>query len=99
MNLPETLDDFAAIAADGETQLTKGQRIEQWLTEQWEFRYNEVKHVSEYRKKTGSTWKPLDNYYLNTIKRQLRDEWYLTKEQKEDGTWKEKKTYLSTTRS
>ena len=97
MNLPETLDDFAAIAADGETQLTKGQRIEQWLTEQWEFRYNEVKHVSEYRKKTGGTWKPLDNYYLNTIKRQLRDEWYLTKEQKEDGTWKEKKTYLSTT--
>jgi hypothetical protein len=97
MNLPETLDDFAAIAADGETQLTKGQRIEQWLTEQWEFRYNEVKHVSEYRKKTGSAWKPLDNYYLNTIKRQLRDEWYLTKEQKEDGTWKEKKTYLSTT--
>ena len=97
MNLPDTLDDLIGIAPDGESQLTKGQRIEQWLTAQWQFRYNEVKHVSEYKKKEGGEWKPLDNYYLNTIKRQLRDEWYLTKEQKEDGTWKEKKTYLTTT--
>jgi hypothetical protein len=51
--IPDTLDDLTAIAADGESQLTKGQRIEQWLTAQWQFRYNEVKHVSEYKKKEG----------------------------------------------
>lgn len=94
--IPETLDELTATAPDGETQLTKGQRIEQWLKTQWVFRYNEVKHVSEYKPVKGGQWLPLDNYFLNTIKRQLRDEWYLTKEQKEDGTWKEKKTYLTT---
>lgn len=95
-NLPP-LEEIAGVASEQETQLTKGQRIEQWLTSRWSFRYNEVKHVSEYQPKAGGPWKPLDNFFLNSIKRELRDEWYLVKEQKEDGSWKEKKNYLSTT--
>lgn len=99
IDLPESFDELNPKAPDTEKDLTKGQRIEKWLTDRWEFRYNEVKHVSEYRKKDGKTWKPLDNFFLNSIKRELRDEWYwhIKGTDQDSGDVIKEKKYLSTT--
>lgn len=86
---------------DDEKNLTKGQRIEQWLKERYEFRYNIVKTKTEWRP-IGSQhhWQPITDYDVNDLCRQLRDTWFwqIKQEVGEDGETKEKKTkaYLST---
>jgi hypothetical protein len=86
------------VAADTEENLTKGQRVERWLKERWEFRYNDVKNVSEYRPKDKATWFALDDYFLNSCKRALRDEWYwqIESADPESGETNRKKKYLNT---
>lgn len=101
IDLPATLDDLAAVAPDDEKNLTKGQRIEKWLTERYEFRYNEVKHKTEWRKKdTNAHFVAIKDYDVNDLARALRDTWYwnIKQEAGEDGETKEKKTkaYLNT---
>jgi len=98
IDVPDTFDEVSSIAPNSEENLTKGQRIEKWLHERWEFRYNEVKNVSEYRAKDKKQWHALDDYYLNSVKRQLRDTWYWKVEStdQESGDIKKKKEYLRT---
>lgn len=97
MNDFTELDELQELAPDSEKQLTKGQRIERWLLERWQFRYNEVKNVSEYQRVGTKKWRSLDDYFLNSVKRQLRDEWYWEIEGTDDsGEPKRKKKYLNT---
>lgn len=79
-----------------ENELTKGQRIEQWLQIRYMHRFNVVKNTSEYRPVKGGPWRQIDPYYLNTVKRALRDEWYWTYQAGKDGEVVKKKAYLST---
>lgn len=88
--------ELQAVPADTEQNLTKGQRVEQWLLDRWEFRYNDVKNVSEYRKKDTKEWLALDDYFLNSCKRSLRDEYYFEYQENEEGETKKKKRYLNT---
>lgn len=94
----DELDQLQAVAPADEENLTKGQRIERWLLERWQFRYNEVKNVSEYRATGKKQWHALDDYFLNSVKRQLRDEWYweVVGTDKDTGEPKRKKQYLNT---
>lgn len=97
MNDFTELDELQELAPESEKQLTKGQRIERWLLERWQFRYNEVKNVSEYQRVGTKKWRSLDDYFLNSVKRQLRDQWYWEIEGTDDsGEPKRKKKYLNT---
>lgn len=95
------LDELSAIPEDQEGHLNKGQRIEKYLIEHYEFRYNVVKNSTEYRSITnGKEWLPISNYDLNSIVRELRDVFYYQLITEEDGNGEEKtkkkKVYLTT---
>jgi hypothetical protein len=94
----DELDELQSVAPDDEKNLTKGQRIEKWLRDKFEFRYNEVKNVSEYRPTGKKQWQGIDDYFLNSVKRELRDTWYwdIQGTDKETGEPKKKKEYLRT---
>jgi predicted P-loop ATPase len=100
IDLPD-YDQMQAVAPDDEKNLTKGQRIEKWLIERYDFRYNEVKAKTEWRKKdTKNHFEAIRDYDVNDLARALRDTWYwnIKQEAGEDGETKEKKSkaYLNT---
>lgn len=100
IELPD-FEDVQTIAPDDEKNLTKGQRIEKWLLERYDFRYNEIKSKTEWRpKNTQNHFVAITDYDVNDLARELRDTWYwnVKQEMGEDGETKEKKTkaYLNT---
>ena len=100
IELPD-YEQLQAVAPDDEKNLTKGQRIEKWLLERYEFRYNEVKAKTEWRKKdTKNHFEAIRDYDVNDLARALRDTWYwnIKVETDAEGETKEKKSkaYLNT---
>ena len=53
---------------------SKNDQIEEYLSAQYEFRYNTVLHRAEYRSRGEGDYTPVDRYRINTLKRALDKE-------------------------
>lgn len=50
---------------------TKNEKIERFLSTEFEFRFNDIKQKPEYKSEFDHDFVPVDKYYLNTLKRKL----------------------------
>lgn len=59
--------------------MTKNERIEEYLGKMYDFRYNEIRCIPEWKLKEGEEWQQMTTYFINSLKRELGTQVYWTK--------------------